>query len=106
LRKTLKAQITQSSKDIKSLAQPIVKQINDNGLQAADFFYKAGRVYKFITTTSQGLFSIDPTVGYVATMETVQLAHKDTSSANASTIESLRPQLVELAQQYTNRYGS
>ncbi len=105
LRKTLKNHIKESTTYIQSLAQPIVRQINENGLQADDFYYKSGRVYKFITTTANGLFVVNPDVAYVADMETAQLAHKDTNSANESIIESLRPQLIELAHQYTDRYG-
>lgn len=105
LKKSLKNQIKTASTTIQSLAEPIIEEINNNGLSSDDFFYKASRVYKFIITTSQGLFSIDPSVGYIATMETAPLANKDASATNESIIESLRPQLIALQKAYTILYG-
>ncbi|WP_124979330.1 UvrD-helicase domain-containing protein [Nonlabens xiamenensis] len=104
-RESVQQKIIKARVELEEMAGKIVGQIDQNGLQAEDFFYKADRCYKLIMHSAQGKFDLDPTKGYIAGMADASLYNKSASPEAQDSIEALRPALVELAELYTSNFG-
>lgn len=105
-RESVKKHLQNSKKKIQELATPILTYVHNQGLTGDDFHYKAARAYKLLTTCAASTFACNPEAAYVANMDTEPILNKKSEAQHGDYIESLRPQLVELAQVYTHEYGT
>jgi ATP-dependent exoDNAse (exonuclease V) beta subunit len=104
-RERLYKKIKLAKSELKEKGNSLLQEFTEKGLTSNDFFYKAGRVYKFITESAQGNYSIVPDTGYVKDMATATLENKAASASAKDLIESKRADLVNLSEFYTENYG-
>lgn len=105
-RESLYKKIKRAKSELEEKGKSLFQEFTENGLTSDDFFYKAGRVYKFITESAKGNYSITPDTGYVKDMATATLENKAASASAKELIESKRADLVNLSEFYIENYGA
>ncbi|MFT7427799.1 MAG: ATP-dependent exoDNAse (exonuclease V) beta subunit [Nonlabens sp.] len=105
-RESLYKKIKLAKTELKEKGKSLFQEFTENGLTSNDFFYKTSRVYKFITESAQGNYSIAPDTGYVKDMATATLENKAASASAKDFIESKRVDLVNLSEFYTENCGA
>ena len=97
LRSALKKKIATNEKQMGDLAKQALSSLQQAGITEEKMFYKTSGIHGFITKAAQGDFKL-PNSWVKKTVEEDKWTSKEADAADASAIESIRPELIAAVQ--------